>query len=153
MTRLRCELCSFRKNFKSSPQTKTTTENLLRTIISSKCNSMTLVIMVRAITSHTTRADGINWRICFFFLLNFPDKNLNDMVQNRENNNSYMHSINQSMVSATDNSDRRYLSFNADQVQCVCEALQQKGDIEKLSSFLWNLPPSVATVNNESVLR
>lgn len=50
-------------------------------------------------------------------------------------------------------SSRRYLSFSPDQVQCMCEALQQKGDINKLASFLWNLPPTELMRNNESVLR
>lgn len=93
------------------------------------------------------------------------DKNLSDLVQNRENNNSYMHSpmthpLNSitppNVLSSSDldnTSSRRYLSFSPDQVQCMCEALQQKGDIDKLASFLWNLPPTELMRNNESVLR
>lgn len=48
---------------------------------------------------------------------------------------------------------RRCLNFNSEQVQCVCEALQQKGDIEKLAAFLWSLPPSELLRGNETVLR
>lgn len=39
------------------------------------------------------------------------------------------------------------------QIQCMCEALQQKGDIEKLTNFLCSLPPSEFFKTNESVLR
>jgi len=35
----------------------------------------------------------------------------------------------------------------------MCEALQQKGDIEKLTTFLCSLPPSEFFKTNESVLR
>lgn len=48
---------------------------------------------------------------------------------------------------------RRYLNFNSEQVQCLCEALQQKGDIEKLSDFLRSLPTSEVLRGNETVLR
>ncbi|XP_028163975.1 homeobox protein SIX3-like isoform X2 [Ostrinia furnacalis] len=48
---------------------------------------------------------------------------------------------------------RRCLNFNSEQVQCVCEALQQKGDIEKLAAFLWSLPQSELMRGNETVLR
>ncbi|XP_028027664.1 uncharacterized protein LOC114241121 [Bombyx mandarina] len=51
------------------------------------------------------------------------------------------------------NNTRRCLNFNSEQVQCVCEALQQKGDIEKLAAFLWSLPPSELLRGNETVLR
>ncbi|XP_049882285.1 homeobox protein SIX2-like [Pectinophora gossypiella] len=48
---------------------------------------------------------------------------------------------------------RRCLNFNSEQIQCLCEALQQKGDIEKLAAFLWSLPPSELLRGNEAVLR
>ncbi|KAJ2943138.1 hypothetical protein O0L34_g18847 [Tuta absoluta] len=48
---------------------------------------------------------------------------------------------------------RRYLNFNSEQVQCLCEALQQKGDVEKLAAFLWSLPQSELLRGNETVLR
>lgn len=47
----------------------------------------------------------------------------------------------------------KYLPFNTEQVQCLCEALYQKGDVERLASFLWSLPVSDAFRGNESVLR
>lgn len=49
--------------------------------------------------------------------------------------------------------NKKYLTFTPDQVQCMCEALQQKNDIEKLTTFLWNLPPDDLLSNNESILR
>lgn len=51
------------------------------------------------------------------------------------------------------NNMRRCLNFNAEQIQCVCEALQQKGDIEKLAAFLWSLPTPELLRGNETVLR
>ncbi|XP_017487511.1 PREDICTED: homeobox protein SIX6 [Rhagoletis zephyria] len=49
--------------------------------------------------------------------------------------------------------DRKFLQFTTDQIQCMCEALQQKGDIEKLTTFLCSLPASELFKTNESVLR
>lgn len=49
--------------------------------------------------------------------------------------------------------ERKCLPFSSDQIQCMCEALQQRGDIEKLATFLWSLPPSELFKTNESILR
>jgi homeobox protein SIX4 len=35
----------------------------------------------------------------------------------------------------------------------VCEALQQKNDLERLSRFLWSLPPSELLRGSEAVLK
>lgn len=43
--------------------------------------------------------------------------------------------------------------FNSEHIQCLCEALQQKGDVEKLATFLWSLPTTELLRSNESVLR
>ncbi|KAK5640626.1 hypothetical protein RI129_011437 [Pyrocoelia pectoralis] len=48
---------------------------------------------------------------------------------------------------------KKLLSFSADQVQCMCEALHQRGDVERLATFLWSLPPSELLRGNESILR
>lgn len=45
------------------------------------------------------------------------------------------------------------LTFSPEQVACMCEALQQRGDIDRLARFLWSLPPSDLLRGNESVLR
>lgn len=45
------------------------------------------------------------------------------------------------------------VSFSAEQVQCMCEALQQRKDFERLTTFLGSLPESDILWANESVLR
>lgn len=52
-----------------------------------------------------------------------------------------------------DEVERKFLSFNPEQIQCMCEALQQQGDVEKLTSFLWSIPQNEIVSNNESLLR
>lgn len=49
--------------------------------------------------------------------------------------------------------DRKPYDFSTEQIQCLCEALQQKGDIEKLAMLLYNLPRSELVRPNESILR
>lgn len=77
----------------------------------------------------------------------FDDLNLQNDERDRVQANYFADNEN------NNNNMRRCLHFNAQQVQCVCEALQQKGDIEKLAAFLWNLPPSELMRGNETVLR
>lgn len=48
---------------------------------------------------------------------------------------------------------KRPLSFTTEQVACMCEALQQTEDVEKLARFLWSLPPNQLVRGQESVLR
>ncbi|XP_048358041.1 homeobox protein six1a-like [Sphaerodactylus townsendi] len=45
------------------------------------------------------------------------------------------------------------LGFTQEQVACVCEVLQQRGDIERLGRFLWSLPACDHLHRNESVLK
>lgn len=45
------------------------------------------------------------------------------------------------------------LGFTQEQVACVCEVLQQSGDIERLARFLWSLPACELLHKNESVLK
>ncbi|XP_035893299.1 homeobox protein SIX4 [Anopheles stephensi] len=49
--------------------------------------------------------------------------------------------------------ERKCFSFSPEQIQCMCEALQQEGDLEKLATFLWSLSPSDLISGNESLLR
>lgn len=50
--------------------------------------------------------------------------------------------------------NKKYFNFSQEQVLCMCEALQQKNDIDKLTTFLWSLPPEdISMMNNESILR
>ncbi|XP_022081304.1 homeobox protein SIX1-like [Acanthaster planci] len=43
--------------------------------------------------------------------------------------------------------------FTQEQVACVCEVLQQSGNIERLGRFLWSLPACEHLHKNESVLK
>eukprot|EP00800_Vazella_pourtalesii_P011397 TRINITY_DN2744_c0_g1_i1.p1 TRINITY_DN2744_c0_g1~~TRINITY_DN2744_c0_g1_i1.p1 ORF type:complete len:201 (+),score=30.30 TRINITY_DN2744_c0_g1_i1:88-690(+) len=43
--------------------------------------------------------------------------------------------------------------FTEDQVACVCDVLMQAGNIDRLSRFLWSLPPCEQLHKNESVLK
>ncbi|XP_017462071.1 PREDICTED: protein sine oculis-like, partial [Rhagoletis zephyria] len=43
--------------------------------------------------------------------------------------------------------------FTQEQVACVCEVLQQAGNIERLGRFLWSLPQCDKLQLNESVLK
>jgi Transcriptional regulator, SIX1, N-terminal SD domain len=43
--------------------------------------------------------------------------------------------------------------FTQEQVACVCEVLQQSGNIERLGRFLWSLPQCEKIQLNESVLK
>lgn len=43
--------------------------------------------------------------------------------------------------------------FTQEQVACVCEVLQQSGNIDRLGRFLWSLPSCDILHKNESVLK
>lgn len=43
--------------------------------------------------------------------------------------------------------------FTLEQVACVCEVLQQSGQITRLDRFLWSLPPCQSLQSHESVLQ
>ncbi|KAJ8356383.1 hypothetical protein SKAU_G00191770 [Synaphobranchus kaupii] len=45
------------------------------------------------------------------------------------------------------------LAFSPEQVSCMCEALQQGGNVDRLASFLWRLPQSNLLRGNESLLK
>ncbi|KFU97820.1 Homeobox protein SIX4, partial [Pterocles gutturalis] len=45
------------------------------------------------------------------------------------------------------------LAFSPDHVACVCEALQQGGNLDRLARFLWSLPPSDLLRGNESLMK
>ncbi len=45
------------------------------------------------------------------------------------------------------------LAFSPEQVACVCEALQQGGNVDRLARFLWSLPQSDLLRGNESIIR
>uniref|UniRef100_A0A8D0H1J0 SIX homeobox 1 n=1 Tax=Sphenodon punctatus TaxID=8508 RepID=A0A8D0H1J0_SPHPU len=45
------------------------------------------------------------------------------------------------------------LAFSPDHVACVCEALQQGGNVDRLARFLWSLPQSDLLRGNESLMK
>jgi homeobox protein SIX4 len=51
------------------------------------------------------------------------------------------------------NVNKRALSFSQDQIACLCLALQQAGDLTRLSRFLETLSPKELLRGNEAVLR
>lgn len=92
----------------------------------------------------------------------FSDHHSIDPIANRENENRshpYGMSPNGAAVGGHGNNvinmdlGRKQLDFSPDHVQCLCEALQQKGDVEKLATLLWSLPSSDFIRSNESILR
>jgi len=56
-------------------------------------------------------------------------------------------------ISTTSSSSSSTIVFNADQVTCLCQALQQAGDIDHLASFIGSLAPEEMVAGGESVLR
>ena len=75
-----------------------------------------------------------------------------DSEDSRENSTSESEFERRVSLSPEKDADKR-LSFSPEQVACVCEALQQKGDVERLSRFLWSLPPSELLRGSEAVLK
>ena len=51
------------------------------------------------------------------------------------------------------NTNKKTISFSQEQIACMCEALQQAGDLEKLARFLLTLSPKELLRGNEAVLR
>ncbi|XP_063236993.1 homeobox protein SIX6-like [Bacillus rossius redtenbacheri] len=49
--------------------------------------------------------------------------------------------------------EKKRSCFSPEQVACVCEALQQRGDLDRLALFLWNLGPGELLRGDEAVLR
>lgn len=58
-----------------------------------------------------------------------------------------------SSSSSSSSSSQTPLAFSPDHVACVCEALQQGGNLDRLARFLWSLPPSDLLRGNESLMK
>ncbi|NXD66659.1 SIX4 protein, partial [Eolophus roseicapillus] len=58
-----------------------------------------------------------------------------------------------SSSSSSSSSSHTPLAFSPDHVACVCEALQQGGNLDRLARFLWSLPPSDLLRGNESLMK
>ncbi|XP_055532929.1 homeobox protein six1b [Wyeomyia smithii] len=80
-----------------------------------------------------------------------PSNELLSSSRNNENGGTFLQNV--QCYSNNNEVERKFLSFSPDQIQCMCEALQQQGDIEKLASFLQNIPQNEMIANNESLLR
>ncbi|XP_031641211.1 protein sine oculis [Contarinia nasturtii] len=96
----------------------------------------------------------------------FENSRLIDSMSNRETDNqSQAYAVSPSLVlspngqstssSGIFNSEmgRKTFDFSPDHIVCLCEALQQKGDIDKLAQLLYNLPKSELVRPNDSILR
>lgn len=119
-----------------------------------------------SIQLHKTSITLRNIQIAIEFVF-IETNQLIDSMSNRENENqsqSYTPMVlspNSSGQSTSTNSSgmcsmdmgRKNFNFSPDQIQCLCEALQQKGDIEKLTVLLCNLPKNELVRPNDSILR
>lgn len=72
---------------------------------------------------------------------------------NNNNNNNNSPSVNNSSLGSGGNGSLPSFGFTQEQVACVCEVLQQSGNIERLARFLWSLPACDQLHKNESVLK
>lgn len=87
------------------------------------------------------------------------DLKIHDNSLNKIKNDLNDHYINFKSIENSENYeinmeiDRKYFSFSPDQVTCMAEALQQKGDIDKLTILLFSLPTDETINSNESILR
>jgi homeobox protein SIX4 len=50
-------------------------------------------------------------------------------------------------------SNKKKMSFSQEQIACMCEAMQQAGDLDRLARFLLALSPKERLRDNEAVLR
>lgn len=73
--------------------------------------------------------------------------------ENSENDENFLQSTIGSGGEISMEVNKKCLNFSPEQVLCMCEALQQKNDIDKLTTFLWSLPPEDMMMNNESIMR
>lgn len=88
--------------------------------------------------------------------MNHLENNCNEI--NLSNNDSLLSDQKSGLHSLTmkgEESDESMPSFGftQEQVACVCEVLQQAGNVERLGRFLWSLPQCEKIQLNESVLK
>ncbi|KAK3092539.1 hypothetical protein FSP39_004135 [Pinctada imbricata] len=82
--------------------------------------------------------------------------NMDEIKKNPDEGNSLNNENIPNPESPSSNSEitnGKSMTFSPEHVACVCEALQQKGDIERLARFLWSLPPSELLRGSEAVLK
>lgn len=88
----------------------------------------------------------------------YANKPVNELQANNVRDNSNNTYFLQNVQPSANNNEveRKFLSFSPEQIQCMCEALQQQGDIEKLATFLRSIPLNEMIPSNnanESLLR
>ncbi|XP_050311360.1 homeobox protein six1-like [Anthonomus grandis grandis] len=103
-------------------------------------------------TSHTsslaTLKNGEDKRLAIY------NENLKKgAVDCEKNSDFYSVKSAESVLLKIDSFGKKAISFSPDQVQCMCEALQQRGDLDRLATFLWYLPNTDTIQSNESILR
>ncbi|CAL7946667.1 unnamed protein product [Xylocopa violacea] len=76
---------------------------------------------------------------------NNNNNNNNNSSGNNNNNNNNIGSIGGPSVGISSN-------YTPDQISCMCKALSQRQDIEKLTRLLWSLPPGELLRRDENVL-
>ncbi|XP_053687640.1 homeobox protein six1b [Sabethes cyaneus] len=78
----------------------------------------------------------------------------NNNNNNNNNNDNDLDLLGQNgNVNSNDRESMPSFGFTQEQVACVCEVLQQAGNIERLGRFLWSLPQCDKLQLNESVLK
>lgn len=91
--------------------------------------------------------------------MNHMENNCNEINLNNNNNHELLlgnqKSAVQNLTMKGEESDESMPSFGftQEQVACVCEVLQQAGNVERLGRFLWSLPQCEKIQLNESVLK
>lgn len=82
------------------------------------------------------------------------ENNRNENNLNRNNSDGNLLSNQKNIAMKGEESDELpSFGFTQEQVACVCEVLQQAGNVERLGRFLWSLPQCEKIQLNESVLK
>ncbi|XP_065087629.1 homeobox protein SIX1 [Ochlerotatus camptorhynchus] len=82
------------------------------------------------------------------------NNNNNNNSNNNNNNDNDLDLLGQNGgLNSSDRESMPSFGFTQEQVACVCEVLQQAGNIERLGRFLWSLPQCDKLQLNESVLK
>lgn len=109
------------------------------------------------LSPQASSGSGTNMSASTLLKQNNNNNNQNSTANNNKNTSTSSSSSSPKPSSPASNANPdvsgKNLSFSPEQVACVCEALQQKNDIDRLSRFLWSLPPSELLRGSEAVLK
>lgn len=97
---------------------------------------------------HKLNSHAINYNLGGYECANENRENMAGYLVQNNNNNSGM-----GLGGFGSGMNKKCSMFNQEQVQCMCEALQQKGDVEKLADFLRSLSNAGIDEDDEIVLR